>query len=222
MNDQSPSPGSAPTQITESGPKADNTSSSAPKSPGRISHGAVTITLHSRHGYDLYHGRPGSSKQHAVIGLKTFARALDRMTDPDHFDRVEDELLDAQERIRQLNRQIDKAFEGNHLQSAQEGESLQPTVIERSFYNRLAHRGAQLLSEYDHAITRCLTLYSLGVHDRHQHKTMVRSLSQVVRKAYQAPVFTQQAVIDAKSSSSAEENDIKPSSTTEETSGDLD
>ena len=158
-----------------------------------------------------------------MIGLKTFARALDRMTDPDHFDRVEDELVDAQERIRQLNQQITRAFEeGNHLQSEEKGVSLQPTVIERTFHHRLAHRAAQLLSEYDAAITRCIMLYKLGVHDRHQHKTMVRSISQVVRKAYQAPVFTQKAVIDAKSSSSAEENDIKPSSTTEETAGDLD
>ena len=217
MNDLSTSPGSSPRQVAELDPKTDDTSPAAPKSPGRISHGPITITLHSRHAYDLYQGRPGSSKHHAVIGLKTFARALDRMTDPDHFDRVEDELVDAQERIRQLNQQITRAFEGNHLQSEEKGVSLQPTVIERTFHHRLAHRAAQLLSEYDAAITRCIMLYKLGIHDRHQHKTMVRSISQVVRKAYQAPVFTQKAVIDAKSSSSAEENDIKPSSTTEET-----
>ena len=217
MNDQSPSPNISPPQVAETDPKAGDASSPAPKSPGRISHGPITIILHSRHAFDLYHGRPGSSKHHAVIGLKTFARALDLITAPDHFDRVEDELVDAQERIRQLNQQITRAFEGNHLLSEEKGVSLQPTVIERTFHHRLAHRGAQLLSEYDAAITRCITLYKLGVHDRHQHKTMVRSLSQVVRKAYQAPAFTQQAVIDAKSSSSAEENDIKPSSPTEAT-----
>ena len=128
-------------------------------------------------------GRPGSSTQHAVIGLKSFARAMDRITDRAHADRIEDALLDAQERIQQIKQQIDKAFARNHLRPKEKGVSKKPTVLEVTLHTRQAHRAAQLLSEFDEQITRCLSLYKLGVHGRHEHNAMVRSLTHTVSQS---------------------------------------
>lgn len=188
---------------------------STPKAPGKIKHGAVEITLHSIHAFELYRGRPGTSTQHAVVGLKGFARALDRITDREHIDRIEDALLDAQERIQQIKQQIDKAFARNHLRTKEESVSKNPTVIVVTLHTRQAHRGAQLLSEYDEQIIRCLSLYKLGVHGRHEHNAMVRSLTQTVRKAFTSPVFTQAAVINAKETTAAETSDNQSTSPAE-------
>lgn len=212
MNDNL-NPDTEPQEADEPAPTTDNNQPSIPKSPGKIKHGPISLTLHSTHAFDLFNGRRGTSTQHAVIGLKSFSRALDRITDRAHHDRIEDELLDAQERIKQIKLQIDKAFDRNYLQSAEEGVSQNPSVIEVTLHTRLAHRGAQLLSEYDEAVTRCLSLYKLGVHSRHEHQAMVRALSQIVRKAYSSPIYTQAAVIAAKIPSSAENEAAQPSST---------
>ena len=211
MNDKL-NPDTEPLSVDNLDPTTDKIQPSTPKSPGKIKHGPVSITLHSTHAFYLFNGRRGNPNQHAVIGLKAFSRALERISDRVHLDRIEDALLDAQERIEQLKLQIDKTFSRNHLQPAEKGVSRNPSVIEVKLHTRLAHRGAQLLSEYDQAITRCINLYKLGVHDRHQHATMVRSLSQIVRKAYTSPVFTQSAVIAAQASASEETDDSQPSS----------
>ena len=192
------------TPVTEA-PAADNPSAAptAQKPPGKIQSEPITIILHSTQAYNLYIGRPRTPERRGFIGLEQFSRAVARIADHDHQDRVEEALEDGEERIRQIKAQINKSFARNHLAGPTTAASDSPAEIEVKLSNRLAHRGAQLLTEYDSAVRRCIILYKLGVHNRKEHGKMIHTLSKIVRRAYFSPFFTMTEVVAGQKSVSA-------------------
>ena len=197
MNDHSP-------PATEA-PAADNPAAapSAQKPPGKIKNEPITITLHSTQAYNHYIGRPTTSDRRGFMGLKQFSRAIAGIADHDHQRRVEEALEDCQERISQIKAQINKSFAHNHLGGPTTAASDSPAEIEVKLSNRLAHRGAQLLTEYDSAVRRCIILYKLGVYNSKEYREMIRALSKIVRRAYFSPFFTLTEILAGQKSVSA-------------------
>ncbi len=198
MNDHSPPETEAPA--------ADNPSAAAPsaqKPPGKIKNEPITITLHSTQAYNLYIGRPRTSDRRGFIGLEQFSHAVAGIADHDRQDRIEEALEDAQERISQIKAQINKSFAHNHLAGPTTAVSESPAEIKVKLSNRLAHRGAQLLMEYDSAVRRCIILYKLSVHNSKEHGKMIHTLSKIVRRAYFSPYLTLPEIVDGQKSVSA-------------------
>ena len=179
----------------------ENTTLTPASGPGKINHGEIVITLHTTHGFSMYRGRKGKTTQHGIIGFRQFNTALNKINDTEHLDRIEDVLIDVQERIQQIKEQLNKAFDRNHLQTATKPASTQPVELHTTLRKRLARRGAQLLVEYDLAVMQSLGLYGLGVFSRHEHHSITNALSRNIRKAYASPIYTLPEVVSAADSS---------------------